>query len=1035
MNIAELLFGENKTCLSFKGENNQISFSFADGSSETITLPPDIIFIGQGIWDIGFVIRCGHSFEEEEFCPILFANQKWGMIDKYFKVVTSKLYDELGIIERGNKCYLPPYSITFDWEEEYFHSGLIGGKSEEIDIEELRITSKLLMDNYIERIKNLEEISINTIIEDCKNNLPKSYCKTPWYYPELEHGTAVLETQAAMDCYIVSYGEMHQKKCRASLQHINFETLGNFEIWDWGCGQGLASLALIEMLKERDKLNFLRKITLVEASPNTLKRAELILKKACPNIETITINKYLPSLDEKELDIRNVNFQYTNVIHLFSNILDIEAIDLKKTAKLITQPGKKNFIMCFGPMNNGSYRLNQFASYFEDSEELFKIHTHAFGYTSTKKKFGCNSICFIHSNERLNLNKEEPFSLLHGNNSVLKNDYDIKGLLIQNKLPIEFESFYRRLENSRDLNEFDSLFINPMIGNNNIDLVLLRPFKGVLLLNIIKGKPSIHEIQPEVLKIQSMKENIMRYDLDSVWGKIINNNRSVWSIIKSALYFTDLSCNDIYEWLYENRNEPELKNEKLEIVGHNLICGYKYTRFIGNDSLTKSPNAMQLGWFAPIYSNQYFDEITYKSIIRILSPEWHSYKEGTGIELDKTQEKLAKYPNVTKLINGVAGSGKTQIMVQRAVNTHIATGDEVLILSYNIALANYIKYRLNQVKADFSRSAFEILSYHRFFKKKALRLDLKPKRREKENNGFNHYEDEYAYSYDDVDFFSTNASQTKRFKHIFIDEIQDFTQEWIEIIQQFFLDSGGEIVGFGDASQNIYHRPVNDKGQIKLNIARNGWNNSLTKSHRFRNGILTNLIASFHNEFIKEPLMPVDGTINYEEFSGKYIFMDSDRSSSDICESFMKIIDSEELKLEELVVISNYKSVLQALEEELRVKHGIIANTTFPTNEEIKKIYKSNNQFPDRDIDNLERSKKIYFNMDNRQLKIATIHSFKGWESKNIILIIEQHETNDELLYTALTRAREKVYVINLGNNKYHDFFNKNIKDFSSILG
>ena len=70
---------------------------------------------------------------------------------------------------------------------------------------------------------------------------------------------------------------------------------------------------------------------------------------------------------------------------------------------------------------------------------------------------------------------------------------------------------------------------------------------------------------------------------------------------------------------------------------------------------------------------------------------------------------------------------------------------------------------------------------------------------------------------------------------------------------------------------------------------------------------------------------------------------------------------------------------------------------------------------------------------------MATIHSFKGWESPNVIFILEPESDNHdkysisakenapELIYTAITRAKENLFIINLGNNTYHDFFNSNI--------
>ena len=69
---------------------------------------------------------------------------------------------------------------------------------------------------------------------------------------------------------------------------------------------------------------------------------------------------------------------------------------------------------------------------------------------------------------------------------------------------------------------------------------------------------------------------------------------------------------------------------------------------------------------------------------------------------------------------------------------------------------------------------------------------------------------------------------------------------------------------------------------------------------------------------------------------------------------------------------------------------------------------------------------------------MSTIHSFKGWESNTIILVLQRdglieeegERTNSSsaaLVYTALTRAKRNLFILNLGNTKYHSFFEKNI--------
>ena len=81
-------------------------------------------------------------------------------------------------------------------------------------------------------------------------------------------------------------------------------------------------------------------------------------------------------------------------------------------------------------------------------------------------------------------------------------------------------------------------------------------------------------------------------------------------------------------------------------------------------------------------------------------------------------------------------------------------------------------------------------------------------------------------------------------------------------------------------------------------------------------------------------------------------------------------------------------------------------------------------------------------------LKLSTIYSFKGWEADNIILFIQKPEPPNakydeknlkpieeapekalcpKVIYTALSRAKVNLFIINLGHAQYDQFFKKNI--------
>lgn len=87
----------------------------------------------------------------------------------------------------------------------------------------------------------------------------------------------------------------------------------------------------------------------------------------------------------------------------------------------------------------------------------------------------------------------------------------------------------------------------------------------------------------------------------------------------------------------------------------------------------------------------------------------------------------------------------------------------------------------------------------------------------------------------------------------------------------------------------------------------------------------------------------------------------------------------------------------------------------------------SKNYLYDNYIELIRKNKKRNFRMNPGLMKLSTIHSFKGWEIKNLFLVIENTDIDEfispELVYTALTRCRNNLFVFNVGNNEYDNFF------------
>jgi len=86
------------------------------------------------------------------------------------------------------------------------------------------------------------------------------------------------------------------------------------------------------------------------------------------------------------------------------------------------------------------------------------------------------------------------------------------------------------------------------------------------------------------------------------------------------------------------------------------------------------------------------------------------------------------------------------------------------------------------------------------------------------------------------------------------------------------------------------------------------------------------------------------------------------------------------------------------------------------------------------DYDIIRKNKKIHFWMNTGTIKVSTIQSFKGWESTFVFLILEAINNNqatsfEELIYTAITRSRANLVIINYGNELYHNTLKQLIKE------
>lgn len=247
-------------------------------------------------------------------------------------------------------------------------------------------------------IIQIQPLTIDAIIKKAQNLVPLHLQACPWSI--LDHGRKLLSTEDELNCYLAAYGETHEKKVFKAIEDLPYHEFEDaIEVFDWGCGQGLASLCLIEKIREQKKQHLLCNITLIEPSQVALNRARSYLSQALIDCECEIklIQKLLPSNKPSSETINDLIVRQPIAIHLFSNILDIATIDLKQLSILLASTGYRHYVICVGPANCRENRVNTFCRYFNlninsffsdyRNTEFIRINNHTFGCIAKGFKF------------------------------------------------------------------------------------------------------------------------------------------------------------------------------------------------------------------------------------------------------------------------------------------------------------------------------------------------------------------------------------------------------------------------------------------------------------------------------------------------------------------------------------------------------------------------------------------------------------------------------------------------------------------------
>lgn len=607
-------------------------------------------------------------------------------------------------------------------------------------------------------------------------------------------------------------------------------------------------------------------------------------------------------------------------------------------------------------------------------------------------------------------------------------------------------------------NDDYEIFFQPFLNGDLPDIILMHKGGGIMIFEVKDWNLSnyhVNEVGKWIVNVNNSvntktpfnqvlkyKENLYNLHIDSLLELKLKDYK-YWYIVNCAVYFHCQSEKESKDFCYGS--SPTEKYKKFLDTNFTIL---------GKDSLTKTniDKIFHERWISR--KSKYFTEDLYNSFARILKPSYHTIEEGLEIKLSSIQQELSvSKDNEKKRIKGVAGSGKTLVLAQRAVNAHKRTSGMVLVLTYNITLKNYIHDRISAVRDSFAWEFFNISNYHDFINSNMNNVGIGFDFLEKDEKGKAVFTtvnekifDEQVYS--NIHLFDRYKDQLPKYDAIFIDETQDYKENWIRIIKDNFANETAEIVAFADEKQNIYSRDLDSTKMPNIPIQVGQWDKRLNKSYRLSNKIA--LLATdfqrkfFSNKYNVEDKIETNSMLSlFDEPLIEYHYFNSD-NDEDIANYIFKQIMEHQFNSNDVTILSSRIKMLRELNSKLQKISKEKTNIMFETEEEFRQLcpnaqsgYEKN-----KEIEKLRKNRKANFWMNRGTFKLSTIHSFKGWESPVLFLVVEDNiknydnlvqtvsqgfkpiEFSDELVYTGFTRCRNFLFVVNINNEAYHSFFN-----------
>jgi hypothetical protein len=561
------------------------------------------------------------------------------------------------------------------------------------------------------------------------------------------------------------------------------------------------------------------------------------------------------------------------------------------------------------------------------------------------------------------------------------------------------------------------IYIQPHLNGLRPDFVLLHPNVGIAVFEVkdwnlnampyfvrqVGGSPSLwsknqHGIQfrqrdNPVEKVVRYKDEILTLYCPRL-GIQVSQSPQIMSVVTAGVIMTEVST----------QRAADLFRPFLE---HFKLLGDKaaYHPITGKDALTRGNLQAVFPSGQWRYSKFMRPELADDLRAWLREPD-HAAEQRAPLPLNPDQQRIAITRTQTgyRRVKGPAGCGKSLALAARASQL-AGEGKEVLVVSFNITLLHYLRdlaVRYPHPQESVIRG-ITWLHFHAWCKRVCQEAGMEADYRQLfgasgpdqegddgERGGL--FEEQIPalvrQALDEADQDITH------YDAILVDEGQDFNLTWWNLLRRARRD-GGEMLLTADATQDLYRRSCHWTDESMRGARFDGPWLQLEGCYRFPRELVPYL-RQFAEKFLpgSDINLPteVQGDLFEQHLRLRWLQV-QEAVAVDACVQAVCDLPSAS----PTVAWADITLLVATHEEGMRCVQALEAP---PRNIKLNHVFA-----PDHI---LQKKLKMAFWMGDARLKAATVHSFKGWEARGMVVHISRAATVGEMaaVYVALSRLR-----------------------------